>query len=47
MDAVRTADERFDDLPGYPFSPHYVDVPDGDPGQCPVPPSLDRLGARH
>ena len=25
-DVVRTADERFRDLPGYPFEPHYVDV---------------------
>jgi haloalkane dehalogenase len=30
MDVLRTPDDRFDDLPGYPFSPHYVDVePDG------------------
>jgi haloalkane dehalogenase len=36
MDAVRTADERFDDLPGYPFSPHYVDVPDGEGGSLRV-----------
>jgi haloalkane dehalogenase len=26
MDAVRTADEAFADLPGYPFAPHYADV---------------------
>ncbi len=26
MDVVRTAESRFDDLPGYPFTPHYVDV---------------------
>ena len=25
MDVVRTADSRFADLPGYSFSPHYVD----------------------
>jgi haloalkane dehalogenase len=25
-DVVRTPDERFRDLPGYPFEPHYVDV---------------------
>ncbi len=30
MDIVRTPDERFDGLPGYPFAPHYVDVPRGD-----------------
>lgn len=28
MRALRTPDERFDDLPGYPFAPHYVDVGD-------------------
>jgi haloalkane dehalogenase len=28
MDALRTPDDRFSDLPGYPFSPNYVDVPD-------------------
>ncbi len=26
MDVVRTPESRFDDLPGYPFAPHYVDV---------------------
>jgi haloalkane dehalogenase len=26
MDALRTPDNRFADLAGYPFSPHYVDV---------------------
>ena len=25
MDAYRTPDERFEDLPGYPFEPHYVE----------------------
>jgi haloalkane dehalogenase len=31
MDVLRTSDERFADLPDYPFSPHYVEVgaPDG------------------
>lgn len=29
MNALRTPDERFSDLPGYPFEPHYVDVGDG------------------
>ncbi len=28
MRALRTPDERFVDLPGYPFTPHYVDVGD-------------------
>jgi haloalkane dehalogenase len=32
MDALRTPDERFTDLPGYPFDPHYVEIPDGDGG---------------
>ena len=25
MDVLRTPDERFTDLPGYEFAPHYVD----------------------
>jgi len=32
MKALRTPDERFKDLPGYPFAPHYLDVPDGESG---------------
>ncbi len=32
MKALRTPDERFENLPGYPFAPHYVEVPDGDGG---------------
>ena len=32
MKALRTPDERFDNLPGYPFQPHYLDVPDGEGG---------------
>jgi haloalkane dehalogenase len=32
MDILRTPDDRFVDLPGYPFQPHYVDIPDGDGG---------------
>ena len=27
MNILRTPDERFTDLPGYPFAPHYVEVP--------------------
>jgi haloalkane dehalogenase len=27
MDLLRTPDDRFADLPGYPFAPHYVDIP--------------------
>lgn len=30
MEARRTPDERFADLPDYPFAPHYLDVPAGD-----------------
>ena len=30
MDVLRTPDERFTDLPGYAFAPHYTDVPAGD-----------------
>ncbi|MBV9513872.1 MAG: haloalkane dehalogenase [Mycobacteriaceae bacterium] len=26
MDVLRTPDSRFENLPGYPFAPHYVDV---------------------
>lgn len=32
MDALRTPDDRFTDLPGYTFEPHYVEIPDGDGG---------------
>jgi haloalkane dehalogenase len=32
MDILRTPDDRFVALPGYPFEPHYVDIPDGDGG---------------
>jgi len=32
MDFLRTPDERFADLEGYPFEPRYVDVPSGDGG---------------
>jgi len=32
MKTLRTPDERFRDLPGYPFAPHYTDVPDGADG---------------
>ena len=30
IEILRTPDERFAALPGYPFEPHYVDVPSGD-----------------
>ena len=28
MDLLRTPDERFADLPDFPFAPHYVEVAD-------------------
>jgi haloalkane dehalogenase len=30
MDKLRTPDERFENLPGYGFSPNYTEVPDGE-----------------
>jgi haloalkane dehalogenase len=32
MRALRTPDERFRDLPGFPYTPHYVEIPDGEGG---------------
>ena len=32
MDVIRTPDERFAGLPGFPFSPNYVEVPSGNGG---------------
>src|ERR1700689_4715917 len=32
MESARTPDERFTALPGFPFAPHYTDVPSGDGG---------------
>lgn len=36
MEALRTPDDRFENLPGYSFEPHYVDVPDGEGGSLRV-----------
>jgi haloalkane dehalogenase len=36
MDALRTPDERFQDLPGYPFEPHYSEIDDGEGGSLRV-----------
>jgi len=33
MELLRTPDDRFADLPGFPFAPHYVEVPTGDGDQ--------------
>jgi len=32
VEVLRTPDERFVDLDGFPFEPHYVDIPSGDAG---------------
>jgi len=32
MKTLRTPDERFANLPGFPFAPHYVEIPDGEGG---------------
>ncbi len=32
MQTLRTPDERFVDLPDFPFEPHYAEIPDGDGG---------------
>ena len=32
MDVLRTPDERFDNLPDFPFEPHYADIADPDGG---------------
>jgi haloalkane dehalogenase len=33
MKTLRTPDDRFTNLPGYPFEPHYIEVPDGEGGR--------------
>src|SRR4051812_21844088 len=30
MQTLRTPDERFTNLPDFPFAPHYLDIPSGD-----------------
>jgi len=32
METLRTPDDRFEDLPGYPFEPHYAEIPDTEGG---------------
>jgi haloalkane dehalogenase len=32
MEALRTPDDRFTNLPGFPFAPHYTEVPDSEGG---------------
>jgi haloalkane dehalogenase len=36
VETLRTPDERFADLPAYPFAPHYVEIPAGDGGRLRV-----------
>ncbi len=36
MEALRTPDERFENLPGFDFPPNYVQVPDGEGGELRV-----------
>lgn len=36
MKSLRTPDERFTDLPGYPFAPNYAEIDDGDGGSLRV-----------
>jgi haloalkane dehalogenase len=36
MDVLRTPDDRFAALPGFPFAPHYVEIDDGEGGRLRV-----------
>jgi haloalkane dehalogenase len=36
VEYLRTPDERFENLPGYNFAPHYIDVPNGEGGKLRV-----------
>ncbi len=36
MDTYRTPDDRFADLPDFPFEPHYADIDDGEGGELRV-----------
>jgi len=36
MNTLRTPDERFENLPGWGFGPHYTQVPDGDGGELQI-----------
>lgn len=36
MKILRTPDERFNDLPGYAFEPHYAEIPDSEGGRLRV-----------
>ncbi|MBV9935158.1 MAG: haloalkane dehalogenase, partial [Actinobacteria bacterium] len=36
MESLRTPDDRFDNLPGFDFEPHYVEVDDSEGGRLRV-----------
>ena len=36
MDTLRTPDDRFESLPGFPFDPHYAEISDGEGGELRV-----------
>lgn len=36
MQVLRTPDDRFNDLPDFPFAPHYVEIPAGDGSDAPL-----------
>ncbi len=36
MKILRTPEEKFEDLDGYPFEPNYAEVADGEGGRMPV-----------
>jgi len=36
METVRTPDERFENLPDFPYAPRYVEIPDGEGGRLRV-----------
>ena len=43
MEYLRTPDERFDNLDGYPFAANYTDVPDQEGGTLRVFPAPSAL----
>ena len=45
MRALRTPDDRFENLPGWTFAPHYTEVPDGEGGTLARPPRRRRARA--
>ena len=53
MKTLRTPDDRFVDLPGYPFQPNYVEIDDQDGGRLRVhyldegPPEADPILCMH